>query len=216
MLRCRHAAALLAGIFLAYPTLIAAQETAPTPGLPDLSTVDVSVSVDMSGVAAPDISVSVDVPAVAPHTPDFTDFNDSDPATTLGEIVEDVIESAAKKGNLKPNPKEQVDDALESARKKGEKPNPKEAIDETLERMNKGDLINKLQDELEALDEELRNDAQLANIDLQLQRQQQQTLQTMSNVSKALHDTAMAIIRKIGGVIPDPAQFGDPKEDIEK
>ena len=44
------------------------------------------------------------------------------------------------------------------------------------------------------------DDAQLANIELQniLQRQQQ-TLQTISNVSKALHDTAMAIIRKMGG-----------------
>jgi hypothetical protein len=43
------------------------------------------------------------------------------------------------------------------------------------------------------------DDAQLANIDLQnvLQRQQQ-TLQTMSNVSKMMHDTAMAVIRKIG------------------
>ena len=43
------------------------------------------------------------------------------------------------------------------------------------------------------------DDAQLANIDLQnmLQRQQQ-TLQLMSNVSKMLHDTAMAIVRKIG------------------
>jgi len=43
------------------------------------------------------------------------------------------------------------------------------------------------------------DNAQLANIDLQnaLQKQQQ-TLQTMSNVSKMLHDTAMAIIRKIG------------------
>ena len=42
-------------------------------------------------------------------------------------------------------------------------------------------------------------DAQLANIDLQnaLQKQQQ-VLQTLSNVSKMLHDTAMAIIRKIG------------------
>ncbi|MBW8056976.1 MAG: hypothetical protein V3U42_10230 [candidate division NC10 bacterium] len=42
-------------------------------------------------------------------------------------------------------------------------------------------------------------DAKLANINLQnaLQKQQQ-TLQTMSNVSKMLHDTAMAIIRKIG------------------
>ena len=46
--------------------------------------------------------------------------------------------------------------------------------------------------------ETLGDDAQLANIDLQnaLQKQQQ-TLQTMSNVSKILHDTAMAIIRKI-------------------
>jgi hypothetical protein len=43
------------------------------------------------------------------------------------------------------------------------------------------------------------DDAQLANIDLQtMLRKQQQTLQTISNVSKMLHDTAMAIIRKIG------------------
>ena len=49
--------------------------------------------------------------------------------------------------------------------------------------------------------EEVGDDAQLANIDLQniLQKQQQQLLQTMSNISKALYDTAMAIIRKIGG-----------------
>lgn len=41
-------------------------------------------------------------------------------------------------------------------------------------------------------------EGQLANVDLQnaLQRQQQ-TLQTISNVAKALHDTAMAVIRKI-------------------
>ena len=44
------------------------------------------------------------------------------------------------------------------------------------------------------------DDAQLANVDLQntLQKQQQ-TLQTLSNISKALHDTAMAVIRKMGG-----------------
>jgi hypothetical protein len=44
------------------------------------------------------------------------------------------------------------------------------------------------------------DDAQLANIDLQnaLQKQQQ-TLQTMSNVSKMLHDASLATIRKIGG-----------------
>jgi hypothetical protein len=43
------------------------------------------------------------------------------------------------------------------------------------------------------------DDAQLATIELQnaLQRQQQ-ILQTMSNISKMLHDSAVAIIRKIG------------------
>jgi hypothetical protein len=45
----------------------------------------------------------------------------------------------------------------------------------------------------------LGDDAQLANIDLQncLQKQQQ-TLQLMSNISKMMHDTAKAIIRRIG------------------
>jgi len=43
------------------------------------------------------------------------------------------------------------------------------------------------------------NDAQLANVDLQnMLRKSQRILQTISNVSKMLHDTAMAIIRKIG------------------
>ena len=43
------------------------------------------------------------------------------------------------------------------------------------------------------------DDGQLANVDLQnwLQKQQQ-TMQMMSNISKLLHDTAMAVIRKIG------------------
>ena len=44
------------------------------------------------------------------------------------------------------------------------------------------------------------NDAQLANIDMQsVLQKQQQTLQMMSNISKQLKDTAMAIIRKLGG-----------------
>lgn len=43
------------------------------------------------------------------------------------------------------------------------------------------------------------DDAQLANVDLQNQlQQQQQTLQKMSNISKVLHDTAMATVRKMG------------------
>ena len=44
------------------------------------------------------------------------------------------------------------------------------------------------------------DDAQLANVDLQnILQKQQQLLQMMSNISKVTHDTAMAIIRKIGG-----------------
>ena len=44
------------------------------------------------------------------------------------------------------------------------------------------------------------DDAQLANVDLQnVLQTQQQTIQMMSNISKTMHDTAMAVIRKIGG-----------------
>lgn len=44
------------------------------------------------------------------------------------------------------------------------------------------------------------DDAQLANVDLQnVLQKQQQTLQMMSNISKQLHDTAQAVIRKMGG-----------------
>jgi len=56
--------------------------------------------------------------------------------------------------------------------------------------------IKSLEDKLGSIGD----DAQLANVDLQnVLQKQQQTLQMMSNVSKMLHDTAMAIIRKIGG-----------------
>ena len=45
----------------------------------------------------------------------------------------------------------------------------------------------------------LGDDAQLANVNLQnILQKQQQLLQMMSNISKMLHDTAMAVIRKIG------------------
>ena len=59
-----------------------------------------------------------------------------------------------------------------------------------------------LQKYIEQLEEKLQSvgeDAQLGNIDMQnaLQKQQQ-TIQMLSNVSKMLHDTSMAIIRKIG------------------
>lgn len=54
--------------------------------------------------------------------------------------------------------------------------------------------------ELEELLEAVGDDAQLANVDMQnMLQKQQQTMQMMTQISKALHDTAMAIIRKIGG-----------------
>jgi len=56
---------------------------------------------------------------------------------------------------------------------------------------------------VEEIDEKLNSigdDAQLANVDMQnwLQKQQQ-NLQMLSSISKMLSDTAMAVIRKIGG-----------------
>ena len=56
--------------------------------------------------------------------------------------------------------------------------------------------------ELKSLEKKLikvRDGNQLANIGLESMLQSQQRLiQTMSNVSKTLHDTAMAVIRKLG------------------
>jgi hypothetical protein len=46
---------------------------------------------------------------------------------------------------------------------------------------------------------EIGDDSQLANIDLQnMLQKQQQTIQMLSSISKVLHDTATAVIRKIG------------------
>jgi len=63
------------------------------------------------------------------------------------------------------------------------------------------DTIETLEDYIKSLEEKLTNmgdDSQLANIDLQeaLQKQQQ-LMATMSNVSKMLHDTSMAMVRKV-------------------
>lgn len=60
---------------------------------------------------------------------------------------------------------------------------------------------SRLRERLREIDAELaemNDDAELANIDVQnaLQKQQQ-TLQTMSNVSKQMHDTAKAILRNM-------------------
>ena len=58
-----------------------------------------------------------------------------------------------------------------------------------------GDLLGKWEEELQSVGD----DAQLGNVDLQnVLQKQQQTMQTMSNISKMLRDTAMAVIRKIG------------------
>ncbi len=55
-------------------------------------------------------------------------------------------------------------------------------------------------DDLEQKLNSVGDDAQLANVDLQnMLQKQQQTLQMMSNISKMLHDTALAVLRKISG-----------------
>ena len=65
--------------------------------------------------------------------------------------------------------------------------------------LNKAQLEDRIKNMESALNS-VGDDAQLANVDLQNSLQkQQQCLQTLSNVSKMMHDTGMAIIRKIGG-----------------
>jgi predicted nucleic acid-binding Zn-ribbon protein len=60
-------------------------------------------------------------------------------------------------------------------------------------------LLGATQEALKAAKEAVEDD-QLAGVDLQnLLQKQEQTLQMMSNVSKLLFDTAMALVRKIGG-----------------
>ena len=79
-------------------------------------------------------------------------------------------------------------------------------ISASLELQRYEKIIKKLQQELlsqyQKMEEELQatgDDAQLANIDLQnMLQKQQQTIQMMSQIAKVLHDTALAVIRKIG------------------
>jgi len=63
--------------------------------------------------------------------------------------------------------------------------------------------LRELEDEIARWEAKLNSvgdDAQLANVDLQnILQKQQQTLQMMSNISKMLFDTAMSVIRKMGG-----------------
>ncbi len=62
-------------------------------------------------------------------------------------------------------------------------------------REDRENYLTSLEDKLQTVDE----DAQLANLDLQnVLQKQQQIMQMLSTISKLLHDTAMAIIRKVG------------------
>ena len=64
------------------------------------------------------------------------------------------------------------------------------AVRETME-----NYISSMEEDLS----KIGDDAQLANIDMQnMLQKQQQMVQSLSNISKTLHDTAMAVIRKIG------------------
>jgi len=80
----------------------------------------------------------------------------------------------------------------------------KKAARERLATLHKlGRTSNRWEADIKRWEAELKSvddDAQLANIDMQnwLQKQQQ-ALQMLSKMSKMLHDTAMAVIRKIGG-----------------
>ena len=70
-----------------------------------------------------------------------------------------------------------------------------ELSDADLDSVAGGGAIEDMEEKLNSMGD----DGQLANIDLQnALQQQQQTIQTMSNVSAMLHKTALNVIRKIG------------------
>lgn len=79
------------------------------------------------------------------------------------------------------------------------------AVKESTASVDTSDTITKdtISTHIDDLEEDLNSvgdDAQLANVDLQnMLQKQQQTLQMMSNISKMLYDTAMAVVRKISG-----------------
>ena len=64
-------------------------------------------------------------------------------------------------------------------------------------------LLTALQQDIAALEEVLQtagDDSQLAQVDLQnMSQKQQHMLSMMTQISKMLHDTAMAIIRNVKG-----------------
>lgn len=69
--------------------------------------------------------------------------------------------------------------------------------------LTKASLTSDMAAHFSELEEKLKSvgdDSQLANVDLQnVLQKQQQTLQMMSNISKMLYDTALSVIRKLGG-----------------
>lgn len=76
-----------------------------------------------------------------------------------------------------------------------------QSLREMQDGMSSRAVLEDIKNTIDAAEEKLNSigdDAQLANIDLQNAIQkQQQTIQMLSNMSKALHDTAMAIIRNM-------------------
>ena len=68
------------------------------------------------------------------------------------------------------------------------------------ERVNNITLLDNEIEQWETQLATLGDDAQLANVDLQnVLQKQQQALQMLSNISKLMHETSLAIIRNIGG-----------------
>jgi hypothetical protein len=97
---------------------------------------------------------------------------------------------------------DQFQDLASAAGKLKEINDQKQAIRDHVNGLKASGTPSDLEKEIEKWEEKLRSigdDAQLANIDLQNMLQKQQSLmQTLSNISKVLYETAMATIRKIG------------------
>ena len=65
--------------------------------------------------------------------------------------------------------------------------------------LKKGTFITMVKAQVVRMGETIDDEAQLPDVDLQnILQKQSEMLEMMSNVSKVLHETAMAVIKKIG------------------
>jgi hypothetical protein len=117
--------------------------------------------------------------------------------------VRQVAQQIARSGRFGRWEEMRLNEAMRQKLSQISPPPSKEVVDVSiliLGFLTRADVILSREELLKNSSNSIGDDAQLANVELQnMLQKQQQTLQTISSISKLLHDTAMSVVRKIGG-----------------